>query len=71
MVSDSYVTVTATLKARSQKAILLSHDENLGGAWIARSCIHGADERKLDDYAIGDEVELRLFEWLAEKEGFV
>lgn len=66
--SDDYVTVTATLKARTRKAVLLATSDNLDGSWVPRSCIHGGDESKINDYAIGDEIELRMFEWIAEKE---
>lgn len=62
---DTYVHLTGGLEARTLKAI------KFNGAWIARSLIHGADERLIDHHDIGDEIELRVFEWVAKREGFV
>jgi hypothetical protein len=67
--SDTYVTVTATLLDRRPAAVRL--DAGNGGEWVPRSCIHGADECEIDDADIGDEVTLRMFEWVANKKGFV
>jgi hypothetical protein len=64
--SDNYVGVTAKLLARRPKAILLEGEN--GGGWIPRSCIHGGDDSALDAIAIGDEVTLRIFEWVANRE---
>lgn len=68
--SDAYVGVTVILRARTAKGVKLSPaaDED-HSAWIARSCLHGADDSALDAVAIGDEISLRMFEWVARKEG--
>lgn len=67
--SESYVSVTATLLARSPKAALLKNDEGQG--WVARSCIHGADEGGINAADIGDEITLRMFEWVANDKGLL
>jgi hypothetical protein len=64
--SETYRTLDATICLIRPKAILVESDNHK--AWIPRSCIHGGDERRLDALDPGDEVELRVFEWLVEKE---
>lgn len=70
--SDSYVGVSVILRRRTAKAVLVSpfadQDES---AWIPRSCIHGTDDRVLDAVALGDELTLRMFEWIAERENLL
>lgn len=65
MSGDTYVRVSGFLIARTTKAVKINDD------WIPRSCIHGADERLLDKHDIGDEIELRMFEWIAERSGLL
>ena len=68
--SESYVKIDCTLARNpTEKAVCI----DVGGDqhWIPRSCIHGADERRLDDLAVGDEIELQVFEWIAAKEGLI
>lgn len=66
MTGDTYVRVSGELEARTPKAVKIS------GAWIPRSCIHGADERLIDQHEIGgNEIELRMFEWIAERSGLL
>jgi len=71
-VSDNYVGVTAKLKARTAKAVLLDVGDGVSrGAWIPRSCLHGADDSVIDNVAIDDEVTLRVREWFAAREGLL
>jgi hypothetical protein len=66
---DDYVPVTATLRRVTGKAVLLAGED--GECWIPRSCINGADERALDSLSLDEEVTLRMFEWIAEREGLI
>lgn len=72
MMSDDYVEVTAKLRAVRPKAVLLDvNGQDARGAWVPRSCIHGADDRGLDNIALGEEVTLRMFKWIADREGLI
>lgn len=62
---ETYVTLTGMIETRTTKAV------KFNGAWIPRACIHGADEREIDKHENGDEIQLRMFEWVAEREGFL
>ena len=64
--SDTYVTIDCMFIRATEKAVLIDVDG--GEHWIPRSCIHGADERRLDALNYGDAIELRIFEWVAERE---
>lgn len=66
---EKYVRVTAKLKARSFKAILLVVEESDG--WVARSCISYSSDRKADHMQIGDEGEFEIMEWVAKQRGFI
>lgn len=67
---EKYVGVTVILRRLTAKAALVSpsaapeHE-----AWVPRSCIHGADDSALDAVALGDEIALRMFQWIAQKNG--
>lgn len=65
MSGDNYIRFSGELMARTVRAV------NIDNLWIARACIHGADERNIDKHDIGDEIELRVFSWLAEREGLL
>lgn len=70
--SDEYVGVTAKLRARTAKAVLLDVGDGVSrGAWVPRSCLHGADDSTIDAVAIDDEVTVRVREWIAEREGLI
>lgn len=70
--TDEYVTVTAKVRGRSAKAVLLDIGEGVSrGAWIPRSCLFGPDDKALDDAEIGDEITLKVREWIAEREGLI
>lgn len=69
---DGYVQVTATLRACRPKAVLLAIGEDVPrGAWVPRSCIHGADDRSLDRVAPGSAITIQVREWIAEREGLI
>jgi hypothetical protein len=42
-----------------------------GDVVIGRSCIYGPDEQDLEDLDVPDDVTLRVFRWLANKEGLL
>jgi hypothetical protein len=67
--SEGYVRISGRLKHRTKKAVLIETDD--AAPFIPRSVIHGGDETELDSLAIDDELELRVMEWFAEKEGLV
>jgi hypothetical protein len=70
--TDDYVTVTAVLRRRTAKAVLLDvGNEVARGAWIPRSCLHAASDRLIDDATIDSEVAIEVREWIAEREGLV
>lgn len=70
--SDEYVTVSVKLKARTAKAVLLDVGDTVSrGAWVPRSCLHGADDQRIDKAHLDDELELRVREWIAEREGLL
>ena len=66
--SERYVTVTCELVKVLPRSFLVENKEGTVVA-IGRSCVHGVDEKEIADRAPGDEVEFRVMEWLAEKEG--
>lgn len=72
MSGDGYVRVTARLRDLRPKAALLAQGDAVPrGAWIPRSCIHGADDRLLDRVAPGSEITIQIREWIAEREGLI
>lgn len=66
---DEYVTITATLNARTDKAVRLSTEHAL--EWVPRSCLHFMSDKAADAATIGDELEWRLMEWVATDRGFI
>ena len=64
--SDTYAKIDCVFVRCTSKAVLITANE--GEHWIPRSCIHGADEQTLDDASYGDEINLRIFEWLADRD---
>lgn len=72
MSGDDYVTVTAILRRRTARAVLLDVGGEVGrGAWVPRSCLHAGDDRSIDAAAIDSEVSLQVRGWIAEREGLV
>lgn len=67
--SDAYAKVDCSFVCVTGKAVLI----DIGGDehWVPRSCVHGADETRLDTLSYGDEVELRIFQWLCELDGLL
>ena len=69
---EEYVTVTATVKARTEKAVLLDVGDDVSrGAWVPRSTLHFMSDRTVENCAIEDEVELRVMAWVAEDKGLL
>jgi len=70
--SDEYVTISAKIKGRTARAVLFDVGDTVSrGAWVPRSCLHGADDQKIDKARLDDELELRVREWIAEREGLL
>ncbi|HLY06120.1 MAG TPA: hypothetical protein VKR31_10260 [Rhizomicrobium sp.] len=67
--SEQYVTIHARIIGRTNKAVRLQQEGET--RWIPRSCIHGVDEQQIDSANVGQELDLRIFEWLAKREGLV
>ena len=64
--SDTYITISCKFIRCTMLAVLIDVDGD--EHWIPRSCIHGADERLLDDTHCDDEINLRIFQWIAERD---
>ena len=67
--SDTYAKIDCVFVRCTDKAVLVRVNDNV--TWIPRSCIHGADERTLDSADNGEEMNLRIFAWVAERDGFL
>lgn len=68
--SDKYVSISVKLVRINPRSFIVE-DENGDEHVIGRSCVHGADEREIASTATGQDVEFRIFEWLANKENLV
>lgn len=72
MSGDDYVEVNAILRQRTAKAVLLDVGDGVSrGAWVPRSCLHGADDGTIDNADLESSVTLRVREWIAEREGLI
>lgn len=67
-VGDEYARVTAILQRVTPNAFLVATPGG-GSAWIPRSLIHAADDRKIEGMFAGEAISLRLFSWKAEELG--
>lgn len=71
MTDDAYRIVTTTFRGVSPSGAAIFVDKPHGGqVAIPRSLISGADDRKFDKLAEGEEVSFRVFDWKAEECGF-
>lgn len=70
MTGETYVKcdVVIVSLARSGKAVLVYSETADAQVWIPRSLIHGADDRELSQH-MDEAIELRVFQWFAEKNG--
>lgn len=70
--SDDYVTCTVRIEALTQRAVMVrpAHASTCA-AWLPRSTLHGADDRRLTSAAVDTEMDLRVREWIAEREGLI
>ena len=69
---DNYVFVSGTLKAEPRpKAIFFKSEESGETSWIPRSLLHAADDKAIDEVAVGSPLTVRVREWFAEKEGLI
>lgn len=62
---ERYVTISTTFLKATDKAIQIDTTE--GDKWIARSCLHYSSDQEVDVWRRGDEVEIQVFHWVAEK----
>ena len=70
MTGEDYIGVTAVLRARTRDEVLLDVSDGIdAGRWVPRSCLFGPDDSVIDAVAIGDEITLRIREWIADCEG--
>ena len=67
--TDTYITLDCTIKGLTAKAVLLEYHDHT--AWVPRSLLHGADDRVLDDGAVGQTRTVRMLDWKATQEGWV
>lgn len=66
--TDKYVTIEARLMAKTAKGALLKRASDAdGGGWVPRSCLHFSADKAIDDAALGDTLEIRVMEWIAEE----
>ena len=70
MGSERYVRVTAELIRINPRSFIVKNSEG-EEVVVGRSCVHGVDEQAVAASTVGDDVEFRVFEWLAEKEGLL
>jgi hypothetical protein len=66
--SDTYVSVTAKLVRVNPRSFIFENTEG-EEVVVGRSCVHGVDEATIAASSSGDEIEFRVMEWLADKEG--
>lgn len=66
---DPYTKLNCKVLKISQKAVQIE-DESGTVVWVPRSCVHGGDDRLLDG-AQGDDIQLQVRRWFAEKEGLL
>ena len=66
---DPYITLSCKVLKVTEKAVHIE-DESGTQCWVPRSCVHGGDDGRLDD-SIGDDIELKVRRWFAEKEGLL
>lgn len=71
MADDDYVVVSARFISASQKAVFIQPEDAPAPIWVPRSCLHAADDRAIDGFDTGYEIEFRVREWLAKREGLI
>lgn len=68
---DDYVTIFGRLDGRRDAAVLLFNEEDERGHWIPRSTLFCSSDKVVDSTRLGDDVELKVRRWVAEREGFL
>lgn len=66
---DPYAKIDCKVLKVTAKAVQVE-GESGDAVWIPRSCLHGADDTRIDD-AVGDDVELKIRAWVAKREGLI
>ena len=69
---EEYCTLEVVVEAIRDASVLihLASDEQVT-AWIPRSCIHFVSDRALSSAHNGDQMEMRIMEWVATKKGLI
>lgn len=67
MSNEDYIRAEVTFQARTNQAVLISFDDNK--EWVPRSTLHYACDMKIDELKRGDQFEIIVQEWLANKIG--
>ena len=65
--SNDYLYVTATVIAKTSKAVLLVNESGKG--WVPRSCLHAASDDTVDEAEKGDEITVQVREWIVDRIG--
>ena len=65
--SNDYLYITATVVAKTPKAVLLTNESAKG--WVPRSCIHAASDDLIDDASPGDTITIKVREWIVDRIG--
>lgn len=63
--SDMYVTVEGEFKTSTKDAVLIAQNDR--DIWIPRKCLSWSSDNKIKDLDRGDECELYVREWFANK----
>lgn len=66
---DPYAKIACKILKVTEKAVQVEGD-GVDPVWIPRSCLHGADDTRIDD-AVGNDVELKIRAWVAKREGLI
>lgn len=66
---ENYVKIQGTLVRRTVKGVLIRTDAAEG--WVARQCVHFTTDQAIDKADDGAEMEFRIMEWAANKEGLI
>ena len=66
---EEYITVQATLKAKTDKAVRIETGACDEGAWVPRSTLHFSSDKAVDDAEPETALELRIMAWVVDREG--
>lgn len=66
-----YFNITCEYRYQTAKAVLVLIDN--GEQWIPKTCLSDADANSIEagEYDSGEEIEIKVARWFAEKEGLI